>query len=112
MTNALITWNAGPGTIMTNADPQLGGIIDRAIEINGSRDGFSGSIPPRLRIKDERVIIFGAHKDPGDEQSFQGQPYDLKVLDEAAQHRAQVEKDSAARNPPAQPLPHRTSATP
>jgi hypothetical protein len=64
----------------------LGGIIDRAIEINGSRDGFSGSIPPRLRIKDERVIIFGAHKDPGDEQSFQGQPYDLKVLDEAAQH--------------------------
>src|SRR5690349_10342251 len=42
----------------------LGGIIDRAIEIHGSRDGFSGSIPPRLRIKDERVIIFGAHKDP------------------------------------------------
>jgi len=35
-----------------------------------------------------------------------------RKLDEAAQHRAQVEKDSAARNPPAQPLPPRTSATP
>lgn len=31
MTNALINWNAGPGTIMTNTDPHLGGIIDRAI---------------------------------------------------------------------------------
>ena len=31
MTYALINWNAGPGTIMTNTDPHLGGIIDRAI---------------------------------------------------------------------------------
>lgn len=35
-----------------------------------------------------------------------------RKLDEAAQHRAQVEKDSADRQPPAQPLPPRGSATP
>jgi len=64
----------------------IGGLVDRAIEINGTRDGFSGQIPPRLRTKDDRVIIFGAHKDPGDETSFQGQPYDLKVFDEAVTH--------------------------
>ena len=64
----------------------LGGLIDRAIEINGTRDGFSGAIPPRLRTKDDRTIIFGAHKDPGDETSFQGQPYDLKIFDEAVTH--------------------------
>jgi hypothetical protein len=64
----------------------LGGMTDRAIEINGSRDGFSGAIPMRLRTKDDRMIIFGAHKDLGDEQSWQGQPFDLKVFDEACQH--------------------------
>lgn len=63
-----------------------GGLIDRAIEINGTRDGFSGSIPPRLRTKDDRLITFGAHKDAGDETSFQGQPWDLKVFDEAVTH--------------------------
>jgi hypothetical protein len=31
MTAAVVNWNAGPGTIMTNTDPQLGGIIDCAI---------------------------------------------------------------------------------
>lgn len=64
----------------------LGGITERAIEINGSRDGYSGAIPPKLRTRDDRLIVFGAHKDPGDETSFQGQPFDLKVLDEAALH--------------------------
>lgn len=63
-----------------------GAMIDRAIEINGTRDGYSGSIPPRLRTKDGRTIIFGANKDPGDEESFQGQAFDLKVFDEAVQH--------------------------
>jgi hypothetical protein len=64
----------------------LGGLTERAIEINGSRDGFSGAVPPKLRTKDDRLLVFGAHKDPGDEQSFQGQPFDLKVFDEACQH--------------------------
>ena len=64
----------------------LGGLTERAIEINGSRDGFSGSIPPKLRTKDDRLIVFGAHKDAGDETSFQGQAYDLKAFDEACLH--------------------------
>lgn len=72
--------------IMRRQYVDLGGMTERAIEINGSRDGFSGAVPPKLRTKDDRLIVFGAHKDPGDEQSFQGQPFDLKVFDEACQH--------------------------
>jgi hypothetical protein len=64
----------------------LSGIIDRAIEINGSRDGFSGAIPPKIRTKDDRLIQFGAHKDLGDEQSWQGIPFSYKYFDEACQH--------------------------
>lgn len=64
----------------------LGGMTDRAIEINGTRDGYSGAIPPRLRTRDGRTIIFGAHKDAGDETGFQGQRCDLKVFDEAVYH--------------------------
>ncbi len=72
--------------IMRRQYTDLGGMIERAIEINGTRDGYSGAIPMRLRLDNERMIVFGAHKDPGDEQSFQGQPFDLKVFDEACQH--------------------------
>ena len=64
----------------------LSGIMDRAIEINGTRDGFSGAIPPKLRTTDDRLIQFGAHKDLGDEQSWQGIPFDYKYFDEACQH--------------------------
>lgn len=63
----------------------LGGLIDRAIEINGSRKGFNGAPPPKLRTDDNRLIQFGANQFLGDEQNWQGQPYDLKVFDEAVQ---------------------------
>lgn len=63
----------------------LGALIDRALEINGTRDGFNGSPPPKLRTKDGRHIEFGANQHAGDEQGWQGQPFDLKVFDEACQ---------------------------
>jgi hypothetical protein len=76
-------WNS---LILRRQYVDLGGMIERAIEINGTRNGFSGSVPPRLFTKDERRIVFGAHKEPGDERSFMGQAFDLKIFDEAVQH--------------------------
>ena len=63
----------------------LGALTERAIEINGSRDGFNGSPPPLLRTKDGRYIQFAGCQHLGDEQDWQGQPFDLKVFDEATQ---------------------------
>ena len=62
----------------------LGGLIDRAKELNGGIEGFNGSPPPKFSLPD-RLIMFGANQHPGDEQNFQGIPFDLKVFDEAAQ---------------------------
>ena len=62
----------------------LGGLIDRAKEINGGSEGFNGSPPPKFRLPD-RLIEFGANQHLGDEQDFQGIPFDLKVFDEAVQ---------------------------
>lgn len=63
----------------------LDALIDRAKEINGGGDGFNGKPPPRITTKDGRLIVFGANQHEGDEQGFQGQPFDLKVFDEATQ---------------------------
>lgn len=63
----------------------LGALIDRALEINGTRDGFNGSPPPKVRTADGRHIEFGANQHAGDEQGWQGQPFDLKVFDEGVQ---------------------------
>jgi hypothetical protein len=61
----------------------IGALIERAIEINGTKNGFNGTPPPILRTANDRFIQFGANQHPGDEQSFQGRPYDLKVFDES-----------------------------
>jgi len=71
--------------IMRRKYTDLSGITDRAIEINGSKDGFNGSPPPKLRTTDGRLIEFGACQKVGDEQSFQGRPHDLLYVDECAQ---------------------------
>ena len=63
----------------------MSGLIDRAKEINGGSDGFNGTPPPKPVTRDGRLIMFGANQRPGDEQDFQGIPFDLKVFDEAAQ---------------------------
>jgi len=63
----------------------LSALIERAIEINGTRDGFNGSPPPLLRTQDGRFIQFGANQHAGDEQAWQGHPFDFKFIDEAVQ---------------------------
>jgi hypothetical protein len=71
--------------IMRREGTSMTDMIDRAIEIAGSRDGFNGSPPPTLRRPDGRVITFGSALHSGDETKYQGRPRDLLVIDEAAQ---------------------------
>jgi len=61
----------------------LAGLTDRAIEINGTKDGFNGSPPPKLTTTDGRLIEFGAALRTGDEQTWQGRPHDFIYIDEA-----------------------------
>jgi hypothetical protein len=63
----------------------LGSLTERALEIHGSRTGYNGSPPPLLRTEDGRYIQFAGNQHLGDEQDWQGQPFDLKVFDEATQ---------------------------
>jgi hypothetical protein len=63
----------------------LGGLIDDAIKINGSRDGFNGQPPPRLTLSDGHFIDFGACARVGDEQHWMGKAHDLIVPDEGTQ---------------------------
>jgi hypothetical protein len=62
----------------------IGALVERAVEINGTRNGFNGTPPPILRTVNGKFIQFGANQHIGDEQSFQGRSYDLKIFDEAA----------------------------
>lgn len=63
----------------------LTGLIDDAIKIHGSREGFNGAPPPRLTIGQNRFIDFGACTRAGDEQHWMGRPHDLIAPDEATQ---------------------------
>lgn len=58
-------------------------LIDDALKIHGTRDGFNGSPPPRLRLSDTQVINFRAAQRIGDEQGTMGQGRDLLGIDEA-----------------------------
>ena len=63
----------------------LGSIVDRTLELHGSRRGYNGAAPPRLTTDSGKIIDFGAAARPGDEQHWQGNPHDLLAVDEAAQ---------------------------
>lgn len=69
--------------IMRREYGDLERIIDDALKINGGRNGFNGSPPPRLRISDKKVINFRAAQRVGDEQGTMGQGRDLLAVDEA-----------------------------
>lgn len=71
--------------IMRRKYANLSALTERAIQINGSRDGFNGSPPPLLRTKDDRYIQFAGNQHAGDEEDWQGHPFDLKYFDEATQ---------------------------
>lgn len=63
----------------------LSGLIDDAIKINGSRNGFNGQPPPRLTIARGQFIDFGACARVGDEMHWMGKAHDLIVPDEGTQ---------------------------
>jgi hypothetical protein len=65
----------------------LTALTDRAKEINGTEKGYNGSIPPRLRTVNSRLIDFGGLAKPGDEEHWQGQAHDLLAIDEVVQNR-------------------------
>lgn len=71
--------------IMRRKYVDLSGLVDRAVEINGTTKGLNKSPPPKLVTQDGRLIEFGAAQYVGDEQSWQGRPHDLLYFDEAAQ---------------------------
>jgi hypothetical protein len=58
-------------------------IIRDALKIHGSRDGFNGSAPPKLKLGDDRLISFRAAQNVGDEQSTMGDGRDFLGIDEA-----------------------------
>lgn len=75
--------------IMRRRYADLSGLTERAIEINGTKDGFNGQAPPLLRTGDGRYIQFGANQHLGDESAWQGRAFDLKYFDEAVQFAEQ-----------------------
>jgi hypothetical protein len=71
--------------LMRRSYGDLDAIIDRALQIHGSKEGFNGSPPPRLRIDDTRTIFFRAAHAEDDVRGTMGQARDLLGLDEACQ---------------------------
>lgn len=69
--------------VMRRKYGDLDRLIEDALEINGSRAGFNGSPPPKLRVSADQVIDFGAAQYVGDEQSWMGKGHDLLAIDEA-----------------------------
>ena len=65
----------------------LTAITDRAKQINGTDKGYKGSIPPRLRTKNKRLIDFGGLAKATDHEHWQGQAHDLLCIDEVVQNR-------------------------
>ena len=68
--------------IMQRQYTDLGSMIERVREIDGTYSGFNGAPPPRLRTADDRLIDFGAVATLGDERHWKGRPHDLLAIDE------------------------------
>jgi hypothetical protein len=71
--------------VMRRRYANLSALTERAIKIHGTKSGYNGSPPPLLRTDDGRYIQFGANQHLGDEQDWQGHPFDFKYFDEATQ---------------------------
>lgn len=69
--------------IMRRNYGDLDRLIEDALKIHGSRQGFNGSPPPKLRINERQTIDFVAANRVGDEQSQMGKGHDLIGFDEA-----------------------------
>lgn len=79
--------------IMRRQYTDLGFITDRAIQLNGSRNGYVGTVPPKLKLDGgDRQIDFAAAQRIGDEQHWMGNPHDFFAPDEATQFvKSQIE---------------------
>jgi len=71
--------------VMRRQYSDLSSLVEDTLRIYGTRDGFNGSPPAKLRTVDGRLIEFGGAKNVGDEQHYKGQPHDLLAIDEASQ---------------------------
>lgn len=71
--------------IMRRQYTDLGHLVDESIKFNGTRNGFNGSPPPKLKTRDGRHLEFFAAAKVGDEQHRQGNPFDFMGVDEATQ---------------------------
>lgn len=69
--------------VMRRQYSDLDRIVEDALVIHGSRNGFNGSPPPKLRVSDEQTISFAAAHRIGDEQGQMGKGRDLLGIDEA-----------------------------
>ena len=69
--------------IMRRQFGDLDRLVEDALKIHGSREGFNGSPPPKLRISDNKIINFDSAHRVGDEQGQMGKGRDLLGIDEA-----------------------------
>ena len=69
--------------VMRREYGDLDRLVEDALKIHGSRDGFNGSPPPKLRITNDKIIDFAAAHRIGDEQGQMGKGHDLLAIDEA-----------------------------
>ncbi len=69
--------------IMRRQYGDLDRLVEDALKIHGSREGFNGSPPPKLKIGDKQVIDFAAAHRVGDEQGQMGKGRDFLGFDEA-----------------------------
>jgi hypothetical protein len=69
--------------IMRRQYGDLDRLVEDALKIHGSRTGFNGSPPPKLRVSDKQIIDFAAAHRVGDEQGQMGKGRDLLGIDEA-----------------------------
>lgn len=70
--------------LMRRTGVALGAMIDELLRFHGSRDGFNGKSPEKLRVPDTHQLIeFGHAQNPGDEQAWMGRAHDLLYMDEA-----------------------------
>lgn len=69
--------------IMRRQYGDLDRLVEDALKIHGSREGFNGSPPPKLKITESKIIDFAAAHRVGDEQGQMGKGRDLIGIDEA-----------------------------
>ena len=67
----------------------LGGLIERFVNVLKTRTGLNKSPPPQFKWRD-RIIDFGAANSQEKAETWQGQPHDLIGFDEACQFREDV----------------------